>query len=68
MRSKTAWHVKAGTTRCRIFGIYLRRIWSSGRPFFFYLLSLARKNRELRDDLQDLQARVAQMQANKERS
>jgi hypothetical protein len=29
---------------------------------------LARKNRELRDDLQDLQAQVAQMQANKERS
>jgi CcmD family protein len=40
-------------------------IWTA---LFFYLLSLARKNRELRDDLQDLQARVAQMQASQERS
>ena len=40
-------------------------IWTA---LFFYMLSLARKNRELRDDLQDLQARVNQMQTNQDRS
>jgi CcmD family protein len=38
-------------------------IWTA---IFLYVLSLARKNRELRDELQALQNRVEQLKAERE--
>jgi CcmD family protein len=38
-------------------------IWTA---IFLYVLSLARKNRELRDELQALQHRVEQLKAERE--